>query len=305
MYGSLVLEVRAISKSFGALRALDDVSFTVERGEVVGFLGPNGAGKTTTMRAILGLLAADSGSVTWAGAPIDAAVRSRIGYMPAERGLYPSMKVHEHVAYFAALAGLDDHAADAAATRWLELVGLSERPDTKVQDLSSGNQQRVQLAVALVHEPELLVLDEPFSGLDPVAVASLKEILVSRVDAGVALLFSSHQLDVVEELTRDVVIIDHGRIVLAGDVDELRTGSAMRYVTATYETAPGGSWSPPGEVLERSSRRVRSRLPAGSDERGLFDAFAAGGQLASFSYAPPALSEVFLEIVGRREVDES
>jgi ABC-2 type transport system ATP-binding protein len=305
VYRSLVLEVRSITKSFGALRALDDVSFTVERGEVVGFLGPNGAGKTTTMRAILGLLAADSGSVTWAGASIDAAVRSRIGYMPAERGLYPSMKVHEHVAYFAALAGLDDDAAEAAATRWLELVGLSERPDTKVQDLSSGNQQRVQLAVALVHEPELLVLDEPFSGLDPVAVASLKEILVSRVDAGVALLFSSHQLDVVEELTRNVVIIDHGRIVLAGDVDELRTGSAMRYVTAMYETAPDRSWSPPGQVLERSLRRVRSRLPAGNDERGVFDAFTAGGRLASFSYAPPALSEVFLDIVDRGEVEGS
>src|SRR6476619_2999287 len=210
---SQVLEVDAIGKSFGPVRALDGVSIRVGRGQMVGFLGPNGAGKSTTMRAILGLLALDAGTITWDGRPIDATARSRIGYMPADRGLYPTMKVREHVAYFAALTGLSDSAADAAAVRWLADVGLDERADSKVQDLSSGNQQRVQLAVALVHDPELLVLDEPFSGLDPLAVASLKEILVAQVAAGAALLFSSHPLDVVEDLTRDVVIIDRGRVV--------------------------------------------------------------------------------------------
>ncbi len=294
-----------MSKRFGALQALDGVSFTLAPGQVVGFLGPNGAGKTTAMRAILGLLAMDAGTVTWDGRPIDAEVRARIGYMPAERGLYPTMKVREHVAYVASLAGLDDRDAEAATTRWLGLLDLEERADTKVQDLSSGNQQRVQLAVALVHDPELLVLDEPFSGLDPVAVASLKTVLVERVAAGVALLFSSHQLDVVEELTRDVVIIDHGRVVLSGDVDELRTASATRYASATFAAEPPAAWEPPGDVIERTGRRVRTRVPATADERVLFDGFAAGGELTAFGFAPPALSEVFLEAVGRPAMEEA
>jgi len=298
-----VLEVDAIGKSFGPVRALDGVSIRVGRGQMVGFLGPNGAGKSTTMRAILGLLALDAGTITWDGRPIDAAARSRIGYMPADRGLYPSMKVREHVAYFAALTGLSDSEADAAAVRWLADVGLDERADAKVQDLSSGNQQRVQLAVALVHDPELLVLDEPFSGLDPLAVASLKEILVAQVAAGAALLFSSHQLDVVEDLTRDVVIIDRGRVVLSGDVDELRAASTTRYASATFGADLPAGWVPAGDVVERSDRRVRLRVPATGDSRALLDELAAGGSLTSFSYAPPELSEVFLDVVGRSTVE--
>jgi ABC-2 type transport system ATP-binding protein len=243
-YRSRVLEVDGIGKSFGPVRALDGVSIRVGRGQMVGFLGPNGAGKSTTMRAILGLLALDAGTITWDGRPIDAAARSRIGYMPADRGLYPSMKVREHVAYFAALTGLSDSAADAAAVRWLADVGLDERADAKVQDLSSGNQQRVQLAVALVHDPELLVLDEPFSGLDPLAVASLKEILVAQVAAGAALLFSSHQLGRRRGPDRDVVIIDRGRVVLSGDVDELRAASTTRYAAATFGADLPAGWVP-------------------------------------------------------------
>ena len=293
-----MLEVEGISKRFGTVQALDGVSLRVERGEIVGFLGPNGAGKSTTMRAILGLLSLDAGTITWDGAPIDRRMRSRIGYMPAERGLYPSMRVREHVEYFAALAGLADDAAHDAASRWLERVGLADRDDTKVQDLSSGNQQRVQLAVALVHDPELLVLDEPFSGLDPVAVAGLKEILADLVRADAALLFSSHQLDVVEDLTRSVVIVDHGRVVLAGDVDELRTTSPARYVTATYSGPLGDSWQPPGDVVARGPGRVRVRVDAAADGRTLLDAFGAAGSLTSFSFTPPDLSEVFLEAVG-------
>ena len=298
-----MLEVDAIGKSFGPVRALDGVSIRVGRGQMVGFLGPNGAGKSTTMRAILGLLALDAGRITWDGRPIDAATRNRIGYMPADRGLYPTMKVREHVAYFAALTGLSDSAADAAAVRWLADVGLDERADSKVQDLSSGNQQRVQLAVALVHDPELLVLDEPFSGLDPLAVASLKEVLVAQVAAGAALLFSSHQLDVVEDLTRDVVIIDRGRVVLSGDVDALRAASTTRYASATFGADLPAAWVPAGDVVERGDRRVRLRVPATGDSRALLDELAAGGELTSFSYAPPELSEVFLDVVGRSQVE--
>ncbi len=292
-----VLDVHSISKRFGSIVALDQVSLQVGRGHMVGFLGPNGAGKTTTMRAILGMVALDAGTITWDGAPIDAAVRSRIGYMPAERGMYPTMKAREHVVYFAELAGLSARAAAAAADRWLDRVGLGARADAKVQDLSSGNQQRVQLALALVHDPDVLVLDEPFAGLDPVAVDVLREVLLERVAAGAALLFSSHQLDLVEDLTNDVVIVDHGRILLAGDVGALRSGSPVRYVEATFTADVDPAWRPSGEVLARSARHVRLRVADSADGRAVLEDLAAAGTLASFSFAPPELSEVFLTAV--------
>jgi ABC-2 type transport system ATP-binding protein len=292
-----MIKLTNLTKKYGSFTAVNAIDLEVPRGELFGFLGPNGAGKTTTMRAILGLLALDAGTITWDGAAIDAAVRSRIGYMPAERGMYPNMKVREHVVYFAELAGLTARDAGAAADRWLVRVDLADRVDAKVQDLSSGNQQRVQLALALVHDPELLVLDEPFSGLDPVAVDVLKEVLLERVEAGAALLFSSHQLDLVEDLTNDVVIVDHGQVLLAGDVDELRAGSAVRYVDATFVDPPDPAWQPTGDVVARSARHVRMRVDATADGRAVLDELAATGPLSSFSFAPPELSEVFLNAI--------
>jgi len=292
-----VLDVDSLCKRFGSIVALDGVSLQVRRGQMVGFLGPNGAGKTTTMRAILSLIAVDSGTITWDGGPITADVRSRIGYMPAERGMYPSMKAREHVVYFAELAGLTTRDAVAAADLWLDRVGLAERADSKVQDLSSGNQQRVQLALALVHDPELLVLDEPFSGLDPVAVDVLKEVLLERVAAGTALLFSSHQLDLVEDLTHDVVIVDHGKVLLAGNVEDLRAGSAVRYVDATFATPLDPAWQPFGEPVVRTERHIRLRVEATADGRTMLDELASVAPVTSFSFAPPELSEVFLGAV--------
>ncbi|MEO5725004.1 MAG: ATP-binding cassette domain-containing protein [Ilumatobacteraceae bacterium] len=300
-----MLAVKDISKHFGTTAALDRVSLKLDRGQAVGFLGPNGAGKTTAMRAILGLIALDGGTITWDGQPIDAAMRSRIGYMPAERGMYPNMRVGEHVVYFAELAGLSRPAAEKAAERWLARVELSDRAMSKVQDLSSGNQQRVQLALALVHDPQLLVLDEPFSGLDPVAVEVLKEVLVERVAAGAALLFSSHQLDLVEDLTRYVVIIDRGQVVLSGDVDALRAGSADRYVDASFAAALPPEWAPPGEVISRTGNHVRLRVGAEVDGAGLAAQIRTGGQLVSYRYAPPELSEVFRDAVSGRGVASS
>ncbi|MEO5900707.1 MAG: ATP-binding cassette domain-containing protein [Ilumatobacteraceae bacterium] len=294
-----MLDVDSISKRFGPLVALDGVSLQVRRGQMLGFLGPNGAGKTTTMRAILGLIALDAGAISWDGGPITADIRSHIGYMPAERGMYPNMKAREHVVYFAELAGLTAHDAAVAADRWLDRVGLAERADSKVQDLSSGNQQRVQLALALVHDPELLVLDEPFSGLDPVAVDVLKEVLLERVTAGTALLFSSHQLDLVEDLTHDVVIIDHGKVLLAGVVDDLRAGSAVRYVDATFAIPLDPAWQPSGDVVIRTERHIRVRVDASAQGRTMLDELAAVAPVTSFSFAPPELSEVFLSAVNR------
>ncbi|HEX5367131.1 MAG TPA: ATP-binding cassette domain-containing protein, partial [Acidimicrobiales bacterium] len=220
-----MLTVRGVTKRYGSIAALSEVSFEVQRGEVIGFLGPNGAGKTTAMRAIMQLVTVDAGSVTWDGAPVDREVRQRFGYMPAERGLYPRMGVRDHLVYYGRLSGLSRTGAARTADAWIDRLGLAERAGDTVQSLSSGNRQRVQLALALVNEPELLVLDEPFSGLDPVAVGVLSDVLREQVARGAALLLSSHQLDLVADVCGAVVIVDRGRVVLRGDVAEVRVAS--------------------------------------------------------------------------------
>ena len=298
-----MLKISELQKRYGEVLELDGVSLTVARGQAVGFLGPNGSGKTTTMRSILGLVSLDSGSITWDGRPIDAATRRRIGYLPAERGMYPKMKVRDHVVYFARLAGLERRHAGEAADSWLERVGLSDRGDSDVQDLSSGNQQRVQLALALVHDPELLVLDEPFSGLDPVAVGVLQEILLEQVSGGAALVFSSHQLDLVEDLAPDVVIIDRGRVVAEGDVDEIRARAPQRHAHLVFEHET--SWQPAaelGEVTRRTEREVWVKVSAEVEPVEILSDLATGDgsdRLVSFNFAPPELSEIFLSVVGR------
>jgi ABC-2 type transport system ATP-binding protein len=298
----VVLEVRSLSKRYDDVVALDGVSLSVERGELLGFLGPNGAGKTTTMRAILGVVSLDGGEIRWDGSPMTPEIRGRIGYMPAERGMYPKMRVREEVVYFARLTGMYRRDAGRAADRWLERLGLSGRNESEVQALSSGNQQRVQLALALVNDPELLVLDEPFAGLDPLATDVLKEVLVERVEAGAALLFSSHQLDLVEEVSRNVVIIDQGRIVLAGDVGDLRRSSPHRYVDLSF--AAEVSWAPAiGTVVVKEPRRVVVQVAPDVDLQRILADAQAQAPLASFSFEPPALSEVFLAAVGRSVVE--
>jgi ABC-2 type transport system ATP-binding protein len=228
------LELDDLAKSYGDRVALRGLSFGVEPGQMFGFVGPNGAGKTTAMRIVLGVLAADAGEVRWRDRPIDAATRRRIGYMPEERGLYPKMKVGEQVSYFAELHGLDAGAAAAATDRWLVRLGIAERREDRVEKLSLGNQQRVQLAVALVHDPELLVLDEPFSGVDPVGVDVLSEVLAERAAAGVPVVFSSHQLELVERLC------DPGARPIARDggvVVELEPGADPQAVLAAARAA--------------------------------------------------------------------
>jgi len=296
-----MLVVDDVTKRFGSLLALDGVGFSVQPGEVVGFLGPNGAGKTTTMRAIMGLVSIDAGHVTWRGSHIDAPTRQRFGYMPAERGMYQRMKVRDHLVYYARLSGLSAAAAANMADTWLERLSLTARAGDTVQSLSSGNQQRVQLALALINEPELLVLDEPFSGLDPIAVDTLSEVLREQVANGVALLLSSHQLDLVAEVCSAVVIVDRGRVVLQGDVNELRATSAQRYVEVEFATPTDAVW--PGSVVTSGGCRHRNIVPDGADPSALFDEARARGHLAGYSFAPPDLSEVFLAAVGRTTVE--
>ena len=215
------LEIDSLSKRYGETVALDHLSFDVRAGEIFGFVGSNGAGKTTAMRIILGVLAADAGHVRWRGEVIDEETRARIGYMPEERGLYPRMRVGEQLEYLARLHGLAADEAAAAAREWAERLGVHARLDDEVQKLSLGNQQRVQLAAALVHRPEILVLDEPFSGLDPVAVDVMSNVLRDKGAEGIPVVFSSHQLDLVEQISDRVGIVRSGRMVACGTVEEL------------------------------------------------------------------------------------
>ena len=297
-----MLEVRNVSKRFRDVVALDDVSFSVGRGAVVGFLGPNGSGKTTTMRAVMNLISIDAGEITWDGAPITGEMRRQFGYMPAERGMYPKMTVRHQLVYFARLAGLSAGQAATAAETWMDRVGVSGRANDEVQALSSGNQQRVQLAIALVHEPSLLILDEPFSGLDPMAVENMKSILLEQLVQGRSVLFSSHQLDLVSDISRNVVIVDRGRIVLDGDVRQLREQAEFRYASVTF--AAPTAWQPAfgrAHEVERSERFVRLQLPADIEPATVLADAGRSGQVVAFTFTPPDLSEVFLASVGRSD----
>jgi ABC-2 type transport system ATP-binding protein len=295
-----MLEITDLTKRYGAVVALDGATFAARRGRLVGFLGPNGAGKTTAMRCVFGLARPDRGEVRWDGRPIDRALRLRFGYLPEQRGLYPRMRVADQLSYFGQHHGLSSRDARHAADRWLERFGLADRARSKLEDLSHGNQQRVQLATALVHDPELLVLDEPFSGLDPLGVATMSQVLTERAKAGVAVLFSSHQLDLVEHLCEDVVIVSHGRIVADGRIDDLRSGSGRRHLDV--EVSGGGTAWLDGrrdvEIIERKGDLVRLLVGDTVDLDAILAAARAAGPVRRFNFGPPALSEIFMEAVG-------
>ncbi len=293
-----MLELTGLTKRYGEVVALDGVSLTARAGRLLGFLGPNGSGKTTTMRAVFGLVQLDAGEVRWHGGPITAAQRRRFGYMPEQRGLYPRMPCGPQLRYLARLHGMARAEAEAAARRWLDELGLGERFDDAVSQLSHGNQQRVQLASALVHDPELLVLDEPFSGLDPLGVAAMSEVLRERAAQGATVVFSSHQLDLVEELCEDVVIVAGGRDRLAGTLEQVRASSEHR--RAEIRLTGGRALTPPPdiEVLDVREGVARLRVPTDLDAKELLDRLAPEGGVERFALQPPSLSQVFRDVVG-------
>lgn len=290
------LEIRGLSKRFGEVQAVDNISISVPRGAMIGFLGPNGAGKTTAMRSILGMVAPDAGEITWRGELVGAELRRQFGYMPQERGLYARMKGHEQVQYFGELAGLSRSDAAAKASYWLERVGLADRMDSLVQELSGGNQQRVQLAVSLVHDPDLLVLDEPFAGLDPVAAENMLEIIAERATSGASVLFSSHQLDLVEGLAEDVVIISEGKQVAAGAISDLRSASPTRRVRIRWNE-PIVDWQPfEGSLVSFDGQSAVVDVSSSSDPAAHMSNAVAAGSVAEFGFEPPGLDEVFHEL---------
>lgn len=297
-----MLEISDLRKHFGGApgspggkQALDGIGFTVRPGEMFGFVGANGAGKSTTMRIVMGVLSPDSGTVTWQGEPLTYAGRQRFGYMPEERGLYQKMRAGEQIEYFGRLHGMSPRQAKKATEDLLERLGLTERRNSTVESLSLGNQQRVQLAVALVHDPELLILDEPFSGLDPIAVDALATVLLERSRGGVPVIFSSHQLELVERLCDSVGIVSAGRMVASGTVEDLRAAEGGTLRVVVRNPAPGWADGLPGRVSVQGDRHVLV-TEYGDDQEILRRAMKAG-QVEHFGVEQPTLTEIFKEAV--------
>ena len=293
-----MLGFNGATKRFGSVTALDRCTFAARPGRLTGFLGPNGAGKTTAMRAVFGLVELDAGTVRWHGVPVSAKERAQFGYMPEERGLYPRMRVRDQLVYLGQLCGRGAQDVGRSVDRWLERLGLAGRAADRLDALSHGNQQRVQLVAALGNEPDLLVLDEPFSGLDPIAMDAMGGLLAELAAGGATVLFSSHQLDLVEDLCQDVVIIEHGRVVLAGELAELRARVPQRFVDIRYR-GPAPDWPQlaPVTVIEAKDGRARLRVGRDTDVAALLATVQDGADVVSFAYQPPTLSELFHQAV--------
>jgi len=295
------LELTDLSRRYGEVVALDGLSLDIAPGSLFGLLGPNGAGKSTVMKIVVGLVVADTGQVRWRGRPVGPEERLRFGYLPEERGLYAKMGVLDQVVYLGRLHGLSKADATSSATTWLERLGVTDRASDKVEALSLGNQQRVQLAAALVHDPEVLVLDEPFSGLDPVAVDALAAVLAERIEAGTTVIFSSHQLDLVEDLCESVAIVNRGHLVLQGSVAELKRSSERRSLRVLVEGA-GADWStgiPGVEVTGTDARGTLLLLGPGTDPLDVLQRAAQAGRVIDFSLELPRLSQLFRQAVGQ------
>jgi ABC-2 type transport system ATP-binding protein len=296
-----MLELIGLTKRYGDVVALEGLSMEVRPGRIHGFVGRNGAGKTTAMRIALGLARPDAGEVRWKDRPVNAADRRGFGYMPEERGLYPKMSARDQVTYFARLSGMAAGEAKAAAEAVLASFGLDERASEPVEQLSLGNQQRAQLGAALVTSPELLVLDEPFSGLDPVGVDVLAGVLQTQVDQGTAVVFSSHQLELVERLSDEVTIIDQGRVVASGAVAEVRRSRGVDQLRVALDDG-STAWADEldgAKVVGRDGDEVVLELVAGGDDQAVLDAARRAGRVRSFRRAAPSLSELFREVVSR------
>jgi len=290
------IETRGLSRTFGDVRAVEGVDLVVRPGGLTGFVGGNGAGKTTTMRMVMGLLRPDAGEVLWNGRPMTAADRRRFGYMPEERGLYPKQKVADQLTYLARLSGMTTADARSAIETHLERFGLAERAKDRVEALSLGNQQRVQIIAALLHRPTALVLDEPFSGLDPAAVDAMADILRDHAASGVPVLFSSHQLDLVERLCDHLIVLARGRVVAQGGVDALRAGGPTRYRLVTDADAGWVRDVRGVHVHDVDGSAVLLELVTEGAEQAVLREAVARGAVREFSRVVPPLAEIYREV---------
>lgn len=298
------VEVSHLAKRFGSVQAVADVSFAVEPGEIFGLLGPNGAGKTTTIRMMMDIFKPDAGTVSVLGGPLNLARKRRIGYLPEERGLYKDLKLETTLVYLATLKGMDEKTARSRLSDWLERLDLAEHRFKKVQELSRGMQQKAQIIATLVHEPDLIVIDEPFSGLDPVNTRLVKDILDERRVAGKSIIMSTHQMYQVEALCNRIVLIDKGATVLYGKVDEIKRNFAGNAISLTGS----GDFSAIPGVLEARHQNGswQMTLDIGADPQAVLRVLAARPDvhIERFELAEPSLDDIFINVVGRRPANE-
>jgi ABC-2 type transport system ATP-binding protein len=299
---AMPLVIDSLCKRYGAVAALDGISFVAQRGQVFGFLGPNGAGKTTTMRIVLDIIHADAGSVTWAGRPAADAPRRTWGYLPEERGLYPRMKVLDQLVFVAALHGVPRGEAAQRARHWLTRFRIGDHADRRAEQLSKGNQQKVQFIGAILHDPDVLLMDEPFSGLDPINASLLKEAFLELRDRGKAIVFSTHQMEAVEELCDAIAIIDRGRLVLSGPVPSVKRQAGRVIVRLGVAGDRDLAWL---EALPNAKGRRAGidyheiELSDGADpEIVLHQALARHAYVTRFEIAAPSVEDIFVERVG-------
>ncbi len=302
------LVVNRLTKRFGSVVALDDLTFEVAPGQVFGFLGANGAGKTTTMRIALGVLEADAGTVTWRGAESRRLPRSTFGYLPEERGLYPRMRVLDELVFFAGLHGLPPDRARREALAWLRRFRAEDLAGRRAEQLSKGNQQKIQFIAAVLHDPAVLLMDEPFTGLDPVNVALLREAFLELRDRGRTVVFSTHQMEVAEALCESVAIVDRGRMVVGGPIREVRRSTGRRTVriaVAGDHRLPWLAGVPGASVISAGMDRTTVELDTGVEpDAVLAAAVAAGARVLHFEVADPSLEQVFIDHVGRPADEE-
>ncbi|NMB19936.1 MAG: ATP-binding cassette domain-containing protein [Firmicutes bacterium] len=288
-----------VTKRFRDVTAVDNLSFTVQEGSLFGFLGPNGAGKTTTMRVVLDIIKPDEGRVTWKGLPFGQMGRGFFGYLPEERGLYPKMRLAEHLEFLGRIHGLDRRKAQLETERWIERFGLGDMRHKRIEELSKGNQQKVQTIGTMLHDPELLILDEPFSGLDPVNTALLKDVLLDAHGRGRTIIFSSHRMDQVEEICEDIVLINKGRLLLHGNLKKIKRSMGRQILRISLE-GKEDFWAkiPDLELLNSRSDYQEFRLGEGVDPNEVLAEAMRAGQVLRFELVEPSLDQIFVEKVG-------
>jgi ABC-2 type transport system ATP-binding protein len=293
-----MLDVDRVSKSFGQLRAVSDLSFQAREGSVFGLLGPNGAGKTTTIRMILDILTPDAGQVRWNGRRVDSDLRHTFGYLPEERGLYPKMKIPEQMLFFARLHGMTTADARARIAELFASFGLEDKLKSTPVELSKGNQQKVQFIAAILHRPPLLILDEPFSGFDPINVEVVKDAVRDLVAKGTAVLLSSHRMEQVEELCQDICIIDRSKSVLSGDLATIKRTWPDRFIRMTRLDDMSFLDAFAGATARPSSDGICDvRLPSGTDPALVLRAAVARGPVDHFEVVEPSLNDIYLHYV--------
>jgi ABC-2 type transport system ATP-binding protein len=303
---SLVIE--SVSKKFGPVQALDNISLEIKPGEVFGFLGANGAGKTTAMRIVLDILRPDSGTITWDGRSNSDVPRETWGYLPEERGLYAKMKVLDQLVFFAKLHGVKPKVAERETREWLERFRIPEYADRRAEQLSKGNQQKIQFIAAILHDPAVLLMDEPFTGLDPINAALLKEAFLEMRDRGKTLIFSTHQMETVEELCQSIAILDRGRVVVGGNLRDVRRSTGRQVVRLAIEGDQEIAWLGQMDgvhVTRHGLDYVEADVLPGHDPAAVLQAaLARGARILRFEIADPSLEAIFIEHVGQLDTSE-